>query len=156
MNILHFFSKLNFTTLWHLDEKTVLIFTGIMILLDMAYFWFIFPLFSQDRRKGLIPYYNWYIVFKRFWNTHAFWEHIAIEIFGMLFPILVIEHFHNPVVVIILSIIDLIVCVLGIRHHWEINEKMFEEFHINRKLLFTCLIFDLSLLLIIIRGRKLD
>ena len=154
MNIFHPLSKFNFLSIWFIEEELVSIFTILVIILDVIYFYQLFPFIGEERKKALLPYYNWYLVYKRFWNERAFFEHLSIEIFGILYPLFVELIEADGILLILTSIIDLAVCVLGVRHHYEINDKLYEHFEMDRRYLPLCLVLDLSLLALIIKLKK--
>ncbi|MBQ6654876.1 MAG: hypothetical protein IJM79_05060 [Erysipelotrichaceae bacterium] len=152
MNILHFFGKLNFLGFWEVVEETVLIVTALVIMLDMLFFHQLFPSLGLDRKKALIPYYNWYQIYCRFWSARAFWEHICLEVAGMVLPIIIGLAGYSGTA-IVLMILDAFLAFMALRHHYEINMLMFEHFEIPRVYMPLIFIVDLSLLVMVIRSR---
>ncbi|MBO4218356.1 MAG: hypothetical protein IKX74_04620 [Erysipelotrichaceae bacterium] len=153
MNILHFFGKLNFLGFWEIVEETVLAVTFLVMVLDAVFFYRLFPLAGLERRKALIPYYNWHQIYCRFWNSWAFWEHIGLEIAGMVLPIVIGLVGYSGTAMVLLAL-DVFLAFMALRHHYEINMKMFEHFEVPRVYVPLIFVLDLSLLVIVIRNRK--
>ena len=149
MNPLHPLSKLNFLNFWFIEEELISFGSQLVIFIDIFYFNRLFPLIGEKRWKSLIPYYNWYQIYKRYWNRKAFFEHIIIEQLEIFFPLFIELSEAQGAALVILTLIDFYICFLGVRHHWEINEKLFECHGVDKKYLPLCLLFDTSLLKVI-------
>ncbi|MCR5067505.1 MAG: hypothetical protein K6A14_05550 [Erysipelotrichaceae bacterium] len=117
MNILHFFGKLNFLGFWEIVEETVLAVTFLVIVLDTLFFYRLFPLVGLERKKALIPYYNWHEIYCRFWSGRAFWEHICLEAAGVAMPIVIRLAGYSGTAMVLLAL-DAFLAFLALRHHY--------------------------------------
>ena len=153
MNILHFFGKLNFLGFWEIVEETILAVTFLVIVLDILFFYRLFPMVGLERKKALIPYYNWHEIYCRFWNASAFWEHISLEMAGMALPIIIGRVGYSGTAMVLLAL-DAFLAFMALRHHYEINMKMFEHFEVPRHYIPLIFILDMSLLVMIIMNKR--
>ena len=147
MNIIHFLEKIPFLEL-ELLERIALPYLICLYLIDVFCTYRLYKRFNEPVWPSFIPFFNWKILFEKCWNLRAFKEHLIIEICGLALPFICEALKGKELIVLILSIVDLIVACLGLKHAYEIGVFTLKSFgYETKKYLWSIFIFDLVLVL---------
>ena len=144
MNIVHILEKIPGLHL-HFLEKIALPYFIILYLIDAASAYRLCKKFNEPVWTAFIPFYNWRTAFKYCWNLEAFFEHVVLEVLNLVLPVIA-SIINVPIITTIITVVDLIVLVMAVRHGIHIGHYLYESFgyKVNYLLMF---IFDIPLLL---------
>ena len=151
MNIIHVIEKIPGLHL-HFLEKIALPYFILLYLIDTACAIKLCRQFNEPLWTAFIPFYNWRTAFKYCWNLEAFYEHVVLEVLNLVLPIIA-GWINVPIITTIITVIDLVVLVMAIRHGIHIGCYLYESwgYKISYPLIF---ILDIPLLLAAF-GRKI-
>ena len=142
MNIIHLIEKIPFIE-WEILEHFGLPYMVILYLIDAYCTYRMCKSFNDPVWTSFIPFYNWIVVFRHCWNLKAFYEHLVIEICGLILPFIIEEFVHQEIWIFILSILDLIIAFLGAKHALEIGEFTLRSYGLDvKKNLWLVFFFD--------------
>ena len=144
MNIIHIIEKIPGLH-WHFLEKIALPYFTILYVIDAVCAYRLCRRFNEPVWTAFIPLYNWRTAFKYCWNLEAFYEHVVLEVLNLVLPVIA-GWIKVPIITTIITVIDLAVLVMAIRHGIHIGCYLYESwgYPINYPLIF---ILDIPLIL---------
>lgn len=89
----------------------------VMLVLTVIFLWKIFEKTGEAGWKAIIPVYNIYIIFKKFWDKSKFWITLGLIILALLATIVVSFNDSNTIggistiIYVISSAIILLICI---------------------------------------------
>ena len=147
MNIIHTIEKIPFIEA-EIFEHWGLPYMILLYLIDAYCTYRMCKKFGDPVWTSFIPFYNWIVVFRHCWNLTAFYQHFALEVSGLVIP-LIIEHLiHGEVLTFIFTVIDLAVAIMAVKHAIEIGEFTLKAYGYDfHKYFWSIFIFDAVLIL---------
>ncbi len=146
MNIIHFIEKIPFLHS-EIVEKAALPYMIILYLVDVFCSYKAYVRFKEPVWQCLIPFYNWKVFFEYCWELKAFYEHLAIEVCGLLLPVMT-SLLSKGLVFYIFVIIDLLVACMGLKHSFEIGVFILRSYGYEvKKYIWSIFVFDIVLIL---------
>ena len=127
MNIIHLIEKIPFLEI-ELIEKIGLPYMVLLYLVDVFCIYRMCRRFKEPVWTSFMPFYNRIVVFRHCWNLQAFYQHLRIEITGLVLPFVIEHFFARGIMLVILTAVDLYVAYLGVRHAIEIGEFTLKSF----------------------------
>ena len=127
MNIIHFIEKIFFIEFEFL-EKISLPYFLILYVIDACSIYRLCRIFDEEVWQAFIPLVNWRIPFKYCWNEEAYHQHIMLELWNILIPLIYENMITHEYIELLLLVIDLILAILAIRHSIEIMTFMLKSF----------------------------
>ena len=151
MNIIHLIEKIPFLELEFI-ERIGIPYMILLYLIDVFCTNRLCGYFHENAWTCLIPFYNWIVVFRHCWNLKAFREHLLLEVLGLLIPIVCECFASTEWLELSLSIIDIAVACLALKHAIEIGRLTLEAYGYDVRKYFASIFFFDAVLILAVKG----
>ena len=152
MNIIHLIEKIPFLELEFI-EHIGLPYMILLYLIDVFCTYRLCKSFLDPAWTSFVPFYNWIVVFRHCWNLEAFREHLLLETLGLLIPITCEGLASYEWLELILSIADIAVACLALRHALEIGKLMLQAYGYDVKKYFVSILLFDAVLILAVKGK---
>ncbi len=151
MNIIHLIEKIPFLELEFI-ERVGFPYMILLYLIDACCTHKLCESFRDPSWTSFIPFYNWIVVFRHCWNLKAFREHLFLEVLGLLIPIICEGFASFEWLELTLSLADIVVACLAVKHALEIGKLTLEAYGYDVKKYFASILFFDAVLILAVKG----
>lgn len=152
MNIIHLIEKIPFLELEFI-QRVGFPYMILLYLIDVRCTYRLCKSFRDPSWTSFVPFYNWIVVFRHCWNLKAFHEHLVLEVLGLLIPVICEDLASFGWLELTLSIADIAVACLAVKHALEIGKLTLEAYGYDVKKYFASILFFDAVLILAAKGQ---